>query len=165
MSHSRRSRRAGSTASAPRIDRSPASAPRAARASRALVIGSLMRAPRSAIGSGGCLAAASPPIRLQRARALAAGEDLVEDRHPDDQAARHLGGDQRGRAVDHLGGELDAAVDRAGVHDELARLEPARVDLVVDRVLAQRGDEGVVHPLLLHPQRVDDVGLAEVVEV
>ena len=43
--------------------------------------------------------------------------------------------------------------------------EPAGVDLVAGRVLAQRGDEALAHPLALHPQGVDDVGLAEPVEV
>ena len=66
--------------------------------------------------------------------------------------------------VDHLGRELDPAVDRPGVHQQLARAEPAGVDLVVGRVLADRGDEALAHPLALHPQGVDDVGLAELVE-
>ena len=66
--------------------------------------------------------------------------------------------------VDHLGGELDAAVDRAGVHEHLARRQPAAVDLVARGVLAQRGHVGLGHALALHAQRVDDVGLGEVVE-
>ena len=49
----------------------------------------------------------------------------------------------------------------ARVHQQLARLEPAAVDLEAGDVLAQRGHEGVVHPLVLHPQRVHHVGLAE----
>ena len=51
------------------------------------------------------------------------------------------------------------------MHEQLPRAEPARVDLVVGGVLADRGDERLPHPLALHPQRVDDVGLAEPVEV
>ena len=116
----------------------------------------------SPIGVG---AGSSASPALGAARALAAGEQLVEDRHPHDEPALDLRGDQRGRAVDHLRRELDAAVDRARVHEQLARAEPARVDLVVGGVLADRGHEGLVHPLALHPQRVDDVGLAEPVEV
>ena len=50
------------------------------------------------------------------------------------------------------------------MHQELAGAKPARVDLEVGDVLAQRGDEGVGHPLALHPQRVDDVGLLEAIE-
>ena len=77
-----------------------------------------------------------------------------------------LGGDRRLRRVDDLGRELDPAVDRAGVHQELARLQPAAVDLVALGVLAQRGHEGLGHALALHPQRVDHVGVGEaVVEV
>jgi hypothetical protein len=41
----------------------------------------------------------------------------------------------------------------------------SRVDLVARRVLAQRRHERLVHPLVLHPQHVDDVGLAEVSSV
>ena len=91
----------------------------------------------SPIGVG----AGSSASRRGAARPPVAGEQLVEDRHPHDQAALDLGGDQRGRRVDHLRRELDAAVDRPGVHQQLARAEPARVDLVARGVLADRGDE------------------------
>ena len=112
------------------------------------------------VGSAGVGAAAlGAPARSR------AGEQLVEDRHPHHQAARDLVGDQRLRGVDHLGRQLDAAVDRARVHQQLARPEPAGVDLVAGGVLAQRGHEALAHALALHPQRVDDVGLAEPVEV
>ena len=60
-----------------------------------------------------------------------AGEELLEDRHPHDQAGGDLLGDQRLRRVDRLAGELDAAVDRPGVHQELARVEATGVDLEV----------------------------------
>ena len=99
-----------------------------------------------------------------RHRALAAGEQLVEDRHPHDEAGGDLLGDQRLRRVDRLAGELDAAVDRPRVHQQLARVQAAGVDLEAGGVLAQRGDEALAHPLLLHPQRVDDVGLLDPVE-
>ena len=103
--------------------------------------------------------------RGARALVARAGEHLVEDRHPDDDAGLDLHRDDRLRRVDDLAGQLDAAVDRAGVHEHLARPEPAAVDLVAGGVLAQARDEGLVHALVLHPQRVDDVGLAQVVEV
>ena len=75
------------------------------------------RALRSGSASGSSASAVSPaPAWL-----AAAGEQLVEDRHPDHEAALDLGGDQRGGAVDHLGRELDPAVDRARVHEQLAR--------------------------------------------
>jgi len=50
------------------------------------------------------------------------------------------------------------------VHEQLARSEAPCVDLVAGRVLAQRGDEALAHPLTLHAQRVNDVGLIEAVE-
>ena len=43
----------------------------------------------------------------------AARQQLVEDRHPHHEPGRDLLGDQRLRRVDHLGGQLDAAVHRA----------------------------------------------------
>ncbi len=74
-------------------------------------------------------------------RGAAARQALVEHRHADDDAGGDLLADDRLRRVDHLGGELDAAVDRAGVHEHLARAEPAAVDLVAGGVLADRRDE------------------------
>ncbi|NJO33361.1 MAG: hypothetical protein HC869_09665 [Rhodospirillales bacterium] len=50
--------------------------------------------------------------------------------------------------------ELDAPVDRPGMHQQLARPQAASVDLVDGCVLAQRGHVGLVHPLVLHAQRV-----------
>ena len=94
----------------------------------------------------------------------AARQQLVEHRHPDDDAGGDLLADHGLRRVDHLGGELDPAVDRARVHEHLAGAEPAAVDLVLRGVLADARHERVGHALLLHPQRVDDVGLLELVE-
>ena len=93
-----------------------------------------------------------------------AGHDLVEDGHADDHAGLDLGGDDGLRRVDDLAGELDPAVDRAGVHEHLARVQAAAVDLVLVGVLAQGRHEGLVHALVLHAQGVDDVGLGQVVE-
>src|SRR3978361_1989624 len=53
---------------------------------------------------------------------------------------------------------------RAGVQGPLLGRQPAAVDLVPGGVLADRRDPGLVHALVLHPQRVDDVGLRQVVE-
>jgi len=64
-----------------------------------------------------------------------------------------LGGDHRLRRVDHLAGQLDAAVDRSRMHEDLARVQAPAVDLVLGGVLAQRRHEGLVHALVLHPQR------------
>ena len=111
------------------------------------------------VGAGGVHAVTSWPVGRGPP-----GEQLVEHRHPHDDAGRDLLADHRLRRVDHLGGELDAAVDRAGVHEHLAGAEPAAVDLVARGVLAQAGHERLGHALLLHPQRVDDVGLVEPVE-
>ena len=93
-----------------------------------------------------------------------ARQQLVQHGHPHHHAGGHLLADDRLRRVDHLGGQLDAAVDRARVHEHLPAREAPAVDLVARGVLAQRGHEAVGHPLVLHPQRVDHVGLAEPVE-
>ena len=103
-------------------------------------------------------------VTSARSGAVAPGEQLVEHRHPHDDAGRDLLADHRLRRVDHLGGELDAAVHRAGVHEHLAGAEPAAVDLEARGVLAQAGHERLRHALLLHPQGVDDVGLVEPVQ-
>ena len=103
---------------------------------------------------------ASAPCPLAAAR-----QQLVEDRHPHHQPRGDLLGDQRLRRLDHLRGQLDPPVHRPGVHQELARVQPAAVDLVVGDVLAHRGQEGVAHALVLHAQRVDDVRVGDAVEV
>ncbi len=117
-----------------------------------------MPAPRSARARRSRAAAARRPGRSS------AGEQLVENRHPDDQPALDLLRDQRVGRIDHLGRQLDAAVDRPWVHEQLARRDPARVDLVVGGVLADRGDEALAHALALHAKRVDHVRLADPVE-
>ena len=89
----------------------------------------------------GCFGAS--PVGRSGLAASPAAEQLVEDRHPHHQAGGDLLGDQRLGRVDHLAGELDPAVDRAGVHQQLARAEPPRVDLEVRRVLAERGHEAL----------------------
>ena len=71
----------------------------------------------------GVMRAAAPPrrVRPHAAGAPAPGEQLVQHRHPHDHAGLDLLGDQRLRRVDHLGRQLDPAVDRAGVHQQLVR--------------------------------------------
>ena len=66
------------------------------------------------------LAHAGIGVEMAGCGALAAGEQLVEDGHPDDDAGLDLLADHGLRGVDDLGGELDAAVDRARVHQDLA---------------------------------------------
>ena len=105
--------------------------------------------------------APAPAVGPPRARP---GQHLVEDRHAHDRAGLDLVEDHRLRGVDDLARQLDAAVDGPGVHEDLARPEAPRVDLVDGGVLAQRRHEGLVHALVLQAQRVHDVGLAQVVE-
>ena len=129
---SRRSRRRG------RARRAARRCPRAGRA----------RARRGRAGRrGGCSRwssaahAPAPTVIAAAVRRGPARQQLVEHRHPDDDAGRDLLADHGLRGVDHLGGELDAAVDRARVHEHLAGAEPAAVDLVLRRVLAQARHE------------------------
>ena len=95
-----------------------------------------------------------------RTRPARGGEHLVEDRHAHDDPGGDLLEDQRLRRVDDVAAELDAAIDRPGMHQQLARAKAPAVDLVDGGVLAQRGHVGLLHALVLHAQRVDDVGLA-----
>ncbi len=113
----------------------------------------------------GCAHAGCPIGGVARRRLSSSdGEQLVEDRHPHEQSGGDLLGDQRLGRIDHLAGELDAAVDRARVHQQLAGAEPPRVDLEVGRVLANRGNEALTHSLVLEAQGVDDIGLTKAVE-
>ena len=67
-----------------------------------------------------------------------------------------------GESID-LAGELDAAVDRPGVHQQLARGRSRRESIWKCATYSRSdGHERVAHALELHPQRVDDVGLAHV---
>ena len=69
------------------------------------------------------------------------GEQVVEDRHAHDHPVGRLALDQGGGVVGQGAGDLDAAVDRAGVHDALAGAQSRVVDAVGGGVLAQRGHE------------------------
>ena len=59
--------------------------------------------------------------------------------------------------------DLDAAVHRARVHHALAVAQPLGRDAPARGVLAQRRDEvrALEHPLALHAQDVDDVGVGD----
>ena len=89
------------------------------------------------------------------------GEQVVEDGHAHDEAGAHLVGDERGVGVGDARVDLDAAVHRARVHDDLARPHALGRDPVERRVLAERRHERLAgrHPLALHAQDVDDVGV------
>ena len=72
-----------------------------------------------------------------------AGEQLVEDRHPHDQPALDLIGDQRLRAESITSAESSTPrLTGPGCISSWRGPRRRRVDLVAGRVLAQRGDEG-----------------------
>ena len=66
----------------------------------------------------------------------------------------HLLEDQRLRRIGDQAVDLDATVDRARVHDLLARGDPLGVIAPARRVLAEARHVGRLHPLPLHPQHV-----------
>ena len=65
--------------------------------------------------------------------------------------------DQRVGRVGHSAVDLDTAVDRPRVHHLLAGPDPLGRDSPARGVLAQARHVGRLHPLLLHPEDVDDV--------
>ena len=94
-----------------------------------------------------------------------AGEDLVEDRHADHDPGLDLGGDERTGASRPPRRESSTPrLTGPGCMSSWRGEQAPAVDAVDAGVLAQRGDEGLLHPLVLHPQRVDDVGRAQAVE-
>src|SRR4051794_25280659 len=87
---------------------------------------------------------ASMTVALRRTRSAGKGgsgaEEEEENGHADGDAVGDLAGDDGVRQLGHLGGDLDAAVHRARVHDERVRLEvlgPAAGEAVVRRVLPE----------------------------
>ncbi len=94
-------------------------------------------------------------------------KQVVEDRHPDDESCAHLVDDERGVGVGDARVDLDAAVHRPRVHHLLAGPQPLRRDAPARAVLAQRRHvvRALLHPLALHAQDVDDVGVADRVDV
>ena len=81
--------------------------------------------------------------------------------------ARTCGDDERVGRVGDARVDLDAAVHRPGVHDLLAGPQPLGRDPPARRVLAQARDvvRARLHPLVLHAEDVDDVGVADRVDV
>ena len=90
-------------------------------------------------------------------------EQVVEDRHPHDEAGAHLRRDERRAGVGDARVDLDAPVHRAGVHHDLPRPDALGRDAVERRVLAQGRDErgAGLHPLRLHAEHVDDVDVGD----
>ena len=87
-------------------------------------------------------------------------EDVVEHRHPHDEPCAHLVADERGFGVGDAWVDLDSAVHRPRVHHDLTRPHARRRDPVERRVLAERRNERLAHPLALHAKDVDDIGSA-----
>ena len=96
-------------------------------------------------------------------------EQLEQHRHAHRHPVGHLLGDDRTGQGRHLGGDLDAAVHRAGVHDEGVGRQPGgplEAEAVAGRVLPQRRHQRLLLAFELHPQQVAHVELGhDVVEV
>ena len=106
------------------------------------------------------------PARIGRSLMVRrpAAEQQVEHGHPDADAVGDLLDDGRAQAVGDLGGDLHAAVHRAGVHDDGVlgqQRHPVDVEAVAAAVLAGAREVGGVHPLALDPQHHHDVGLGQ----
>ena len=99
--------------------------------------------------------------RVAHAARLLAGQQVVEDRHPDRDAGRDLLEHGRLGGVGGVGGDLEAAVHRAGVADRHVGAEhpqPVAGQAVADGVLPRAGEEAAAHPLALDPQHHHGVG-------
>ena len=131
--------------------------------------GSSTRAPRTTRSSRALLADEKHHAhlhgRLDRDRARR--QQVVEHRHPHDEAGAHLIDDERVGGVGDARVDLDAAVHRPRVHHLLPGPQPLGGDAPARAVLAQRGHvvRALLHPLALHAQDVDDVGVADRVDV
>src|SRR5690348_12648409 len=108
-----------------------------------------------------CKTDGHPAVRVMRRARRSARQQLGQHRHAHEYAVRHLFEDARLRAVGHLVGDLDAAVERAGVHHQAA-LGGAREAAVVQAVAAEVGglvgQVGGGHALLLQAQHDRHVG-------
>ena len=93
------------------------------------------------------------------------GEQIVQHRHPDGEPGAHLLQDQRVRRVGDAPVDLDASIDRAGMHHLLAGADALRRDPPARGVLPQARHVRRLHALPLHPQHVDDVGRLGVANV
>src|SRR5712692_272675 len=131
--------------------------------------GSTRRTPRNSVRSG----TAGLPSRVGAigSRAVLVGgsgavaaEHQVQKRHPDCDPVRDLIGDDRPGKVGHVGGDLDATVHRAGVHDHGRlghRVRASARQAEQARVLTHAREELLALALPLHPQHVTDVQLGK----
>ena len=89
----------------------------------------------------------------------------IQHRHADGDAHLHLFLDQADfEIVGDVGGDFDAAVHRAGMHHQRARLgigELFAVQAIEAEIFARRGHEGAGHALQLQPQHHHDVGAGQ----
>src|SRR3989442_7930511 len=116
--------------------------------------GSTRRPPRSRMSANGDLLH----------RPVGGTEHEVQQGHPHGDPVGDLVDDDRALQVRHVGGDLDAPVHRAGMHDDrlgFHELHPAAVEPPEGGVLPQRRHELLVLALLLHPQQVDDIELRQ----
>src|SRR4051794_18073644 len=84
----------------------------------------------------------------------------VQNGHAHGHAVGDLLEDDRVGPVGHLGGDLDPAVHRAGVHDDdvgPGAPEPCLRHAEDGEVLAQRGEEAALHPFELDAEEHHDV--------
>ena len=99
----------------------------------------------------------------------ARAQQPVQDGHPHGHAVGDLGGDDRVGQVGDLGGDLDAAVHRTGVHDQRVAGQPPGPlgrEPEAGGVLPQARHQRLLLALELHPQQVGHVELRHhVVEV
>src|SRR5581483_9523771 len=119
--------------------------------------GSTMRALANTTGR-------SPPPGLAGLFIGQVRRQRFEHGHADGDAHLDLLADEALGAVGDERVDLDAAVHRAGVHDERIRLgkgELFRVEPEEVEIFPHRGDEAPVHPLALQPQHHHDVGAVE----
>ena len=101
-----------------------------------------------------------PPPGLGLDGRRAGRQQVVENRHPDDEPRANLRLDESIARVGDPRVDLDAAVHRARMHDLLSGRSRSGVTPQRGRVPAEAGDVvgALLHALLLHAEDVDDVG-------
>lgn len=88
----------------------------------------------------------------------------VENGHTDGYAVRDLVEDNRAGGIGEFGVDFNAAIDRAGVHDEGGGLEPSgalSVEAEHSGVLAEGGEVGGGLAFVLNAEEEDGVGVGE----
>jgi len=88
----------------------------------------------------------------------------MEDGHADGEAVLDLIEDGGVGAVGEFAGDFDAAIDRAGMHDEhvgLAFLKARHVQAEEGDVLAHGGEEAALLTFVLNAQEHDDIGVGQ----